>query len=154
MKRFLLRLPADAAGVDLVEYALLAGFITLVGAVGFSLTGGSIASLLGSLGGYLGTLTFPREGGSHESHRYDASVAEVGDGANRLPAPSLGAAQLRPSRSSPTHHAVVELNTSRRNCIHREDRKAANSACFAVEVWRESCDMAEACGYPQLQPPR
>jgi pilus assembly protein Flp/PilA len=56
MKQYLLRFAADTAGVDLVEYALLAGLVTLAAAAGLSSVGSSISSLFGGLDTYLATL--------------------------------------------------------------------------------------------------
>jgi Flp pilus assembly pilin Flp len=53
VKRFLLRFQADAAGVDLVEYAMLAGVVTLAAAAGLGATGESIRELLDALAGFM-----------------------------------------------------------------------------------------------------
>ena len=50
------RFAADAAGVDLVEYALLAGLITLAAAAALTGVGSSISSMLGGLDLYLATV--------------------------------------------------------------------------------------------------
>ena len=56
MKQYMLRFAGDAAGVDLVEYALLAGLVTLAAAAGLSSVGSSISSFLGGLDQYLVTV--------------------------------------------------------------------------------------------------
>ena len=53
MKQYMLRFAGDAAGVDLVEYALLAGLVTLAAAAGLSSVGSSLSSFLGGLDRYL-----------------------------------------------------------------------------------------------------
>ena len=53
MKRSLLRFRGDVAGVDLVEYAMLAGLVALAAAAGLSATGTSIIALLARLGGFI-----------------------------------------------------------------------------------------------------
>ena len=56
MKQYMLRFAGDAAGVDLVEYALLAGLVTLAAVAGLSSVGSSISSFLGGLDRYLVTV--------------------------------------------------------------------------------------------------
>jgi Flp pilus assembly pilin Flp len=56
MKQYMLRFAGDAAGVDLVEYALLAGLVTLAAAAGLSSVGSSLSSFLGGLDRYLVTV--------------------------------------------------------------------------------------------------
>jgi Flp pilus assembly pilin Flp len=56
VKAYMRRFAADAAGVDLVEYALLAGLLTLAAVAGLSSVGSSISSLLGGLDLYLATV--------------------------------------------------------------------------------------------------
>jgi Flp pilus assembly pilin Flp len=56
VKEYMLRFAGDAAGVDLVEYALLAGLITLAAAAGLSSIGSSVSSFLGGLDQYLVTV--------------------------------------------------------------------------------------------------
>jgi Flp pilus assembly pilin Flp len=56
MKQYMLRFAGDVAGVDLIEYALLAGLVTLAAAAGLSSVGSSISSFLGGLDRYLVTV--------------------------------------------------------------------------------------------------
>lgn len=56
MKSSMLRFAADTAGVDLVEYALLAGLVTLAVVAGLTSVGSSVSSLLGGLDLYLATV--------------------------------------------------------------------------------------------------
>lgn len=56
MRRCIARFTHDAAGVDLVEYALLAGVLVMASVIGVNTIGTSIAGFLGGVGGYLGTL--------------------------------------------------------------------------------------------------
>ena len=53
MKEFVLRFVTNDAGVDLVEYTLLAGLLALAGLAGFGATGESISSILGNLAKHL-----------------------------------------------------------------------------------------------------
>lgn len=56
MKQHILRFAGDAAGVDLVEYALLAGLITLAAGAALTNIGSSVSSFLGGLETYLVTI--------------------------------------------------------------------------------------------------
>jgi Flp pilus assembly pilin Flp len=56
MKRYMLRFASDTAGVDLVEYALLAGLVAVAAVAGLSGVGSSISSFLGGLDRYLATV--------------------------------------------------------------------------------------------------
>jgi Flp pilus assembly pilin Flp len=56
MKQHILRFAGDAAGVDLIEYGLLAGLITLAAAAALTNVGSSVSSFLGGLDGYLVTV--------------------------------------------------------------------------------------------------
>ena len=52
----MLRFADDAAGVDLVEYALLAGLVALAAVAGLASVGSSLSSFLGGLDVYLATV--------------------------------------------------------------------------------------------------
>ena len=56
MKHHILRFAGDAAGVDLVEYGLLAGLITLAAAAALTDIGSSVSSFFGGLEEYLITV--------------------------------------------------------------------------------------------------
>jgi pilus assembly protein Flp/PilA len=57
MKALIGKLVRDDSGQDLIEYALLAGFISLVAIAAITLLGGGINTVFGSLAGKVGEIS-------------------------------------------------------------------------------------------------
>ena len=56
MKRFAIRLMSDESGQDLIEYALLAGFISLVAVVAITNVGTGVNAVYGNVQGQVAAI--------------------------------------------------------------------------------------------------